>query len=599
MRGFIGLIVVVALGGALAWSAALTPPPAPASSPATAFSAERAMADVRRIAAAPRPNGSPAAAEVRDYLTARLAGLGLQTSIQREEIMTPGRRGGPPRAVTVENVVGVLPGRSPLAPALLVMSHYDSVPGSPGAADDGAGVASALEIVRAIKAQGVPERDVIVLMTDGEEKGLCGAVAFFGRSPLARRVGFVVNMEARGGGGRAAMFETGRASGAVIGAFAASAIHPSSNSLASYIYSVMPNDTDFSVSKGRGLPGLNYAFIGRPGQYHTPSATPDALEQGALQSLGEQGLAGARIAAFADALPPPAPDSVWFDLFGGPVIAYPGWAGWLILAASAGLIVVAGVALGRRSAWRWTDAARGAGLALYLLLVGALALQAAPRLAGGGRSYASLRPLLDRFDRYEAALGLILFGVALATTWALRKGLARRLAALAPLPLLALGMIAGVQWPMIVIAALAAGLGLAVFGARPDRDGAWTGALALGWLLAAASQMAAPQTSFFLQWPVLAGAAGLAALVLRPGALGLGIAGIAAILVFAWAAGLGHFAALGVGAATPQAVAIGGLLAIFGVWPFLWRASEARPAPALSAAAAVAGAAALISIPLI
>ncbi|WP_204310286.1 hypothetical protein, partial [Enterobacter cloacae] len=71
-----------------------------------------------------------------------------------------------------------------------------------------------------------------------------------------------------------------------------------------------PNDTDFCVSKGQGLPGLNYAFIGRPGQYHTPSATPDALEQGALQSLGEQGLAGARIAAFADALPPPAPDPV-------------------------------------------------------------------------------------------------------------------------------------------------------------------------------------------------------------------------------------------------------------------------------------------------
>ncbi len=35
MRGFIGLIVVVAFGGALAWSAARTPPPAPASSPAS------------------------------------------------------------------------------------------------------------------------------------------------------------------------------------------------------------------------------------------------------------------------------------------------------------------------------------------------------------------------------------------------------------------------------------------------------------------------------------------------------------------------------------------------------------------------------------
>jgi len=44
------------------------------------------------------------------------------------------------------------------APAVALMAHYDSVPASTGASDDAAGVASALEIVRAIKARGVPAR---------------------------------------------------------------------------------------------------------------------------------------------------------------------------------------------------------------------------------------------------------------------------------------------------------------------------------------------------------------------------------------------------------------------------------------------------------
>ena len=44
------------------------------------------------------------------------------------------------------------------------MAHYDSVPGSPGAADAAAGVAAALEIVRALKVQGQPARAVILLV---------------------------------------------------------------------------------------------------------------------------------------------------------------------------------------------------------------------------------------------------------------------------------------------------------------------------------------------------------------------------------------------------------------------------------------------------
>jgi hypothetical protein len=74
-------------------------------------------------------------------------------------------------------------------PAVLVMSHYDSVHNSPGAADDSLGAAAALEIARALKAGPQPARDVIFLFTDGEEAGLLGAEAFFARDPLLRPCG--------------------------------------------------------------------------------------------------------------------------------------------------------------------------------------------------------------------------------------------------------------------------------------------------------------------------------------------------------------------------------------------------------------------------
>lgn len=42
----------------LAWASSQPPGPLPATAPADAFSADRAMADVRRIARAPHPMGS-------------------------------------------------------------------------------------------------------------------------------------------------------------------------------------------------------------------------------------------------------------------------------------------------------------------------------------------------------------------------------------------------------------------------------------------------------------------------------------------------------------------------------------------------------------
>src|SRR6202012_481827 len=96
------------------------------------------------------------------------------------------------------------------------MAHYDSVPASAGASDDAAGVATVLEIVRAFKARGVPDRDVLVVLTDGEEAGLLGADAFFRQDPEAKRIGFIFNLDVRGSAGRVQMFQTGAHNGAAV-----------------------------------------------------------------------------------------------------------------------------------------------------------------------------------------------------------------------------------------------------------------------------------------------------------------------------------------------------------------------------------------------
>jgi Zn-dependent M28 family amino/carboxypeptidase len=213
------------------------------------------MADVRAIAQRPHPTGSADIARVRDHLLARISQLGLEVSTHPGEGFMPYSKDGRSLGVAaVQNVVGILPGRDPALPAVLVMSHYDSVHNSPGAADDALGAAAALEIARALKEGPQPVRDVIFLFTDGEEAGLLGADAFFARDPLLARVGVVLNMEARGDAGRAAMFQTGPENGALVTLMARSAKRPSANSLASTVYDKMPNDTDFTHAVKKGCP---------------------------------------------------------------------------------------------------------------------------------------------------------------------------------------------------------------------------------------------------------------------------------------------------------------------------------------------------------
>ena len=72
---FLGVWICLVIGLALGVWSLRTPAPLPANAPPTAFSAQRAMADVTAIAQAPHPTGSAQITKVRDHLLTRMGEL--------------------------------------------------------------------------------------------------------------------------------------------------------------------------------------------------------------------------------------------------------------------------------------------------------------------------------------------------------------------------------------------------------------------------------------------------------------------------------------------------------------------------------------------
>lgn len=562
----IALIVCLIAAFAWAWTAERTPDPRPANAPAGEFSSGRAMADVEVIAKAPHPIGSPANAAARDYLVGRMTALGLSPQVQRAEVLR--QRDNWIAGGMVENIIGVLPGKDRTAPAVALMAHYDSVPGSPGAADDAAGTSAALEIIRALKTKGQPARDVIVLLTDGEESGLLGAQAFFDQHPLAGRVGFLLNMEARGGGGRAQMFQTGAGNGETVELFRKVTASPTASSLTVFLYEHMPNDTDFSVSKAKGVPGLNYAFIGSQFDYHSPTSTPANLDKGSLQHLGEQALAATSEAAFATAVPAKTPNLVYASGLGGPVIAYPPMVGWLLLALTSLLIGIGLVRARRAEALQWTDLLKGSGGALYGALLAAALFRLARHATGAGFGFLQQRYLLAQVQRWEVALALLGVGVLAMAAAASGRGRTRLAGALLALGVgLASSAFGAFDMIGAVLGALAALLAIASFGRPAGVAGSWAGVLILGAIIATALQALAPPTAFLVAWPLALAAlaaalTGLAARRNLPGLIVLTLAGTVAV---AWLLGFAHGVFEGLD--QPEMLGVFVLLASLAIWP--------------------------------
>jgi hypothetical protein len=563
-----------------------TPAVIPASAPADAFSAARAFADIEAIAARPHPVGSADHARVRDYLVRRLNAMGLHTEIFDDTAVVQGLWNFA-RTAPVSDVIARLPGKNPALPTLLVMSHYDTVPHSPGAADNTAGVAVSLEIARALKAGPQPERDVLFLVTDGEELGLLGAGAFFADHPLAKHVGAVINFDARGDGGLTAMYETGPGNAGMIGLFARTAIHPSATSLAGAVYDRMPNGSDFTIAKNRGLPGLNFAFVGDELAYHSPIATPAHLDLGSVQHMGEQSLPAARALAMAAALPQADTNAVFSDLFGQVLIHYPSWAGWLVLGLAA-LLIAYGLAAGRRDApLRLPTLARVVAAALLSALAPALLLYPAGRWLAGIDH-------LQRIPHYAfiLAAALCLAAAAFAVTvHSLRSGKGRITLTVAAVLAAGLSCLGGFDLAALTMAGIFIAL-IWLAAIRPlEAADLWRGGLIAVFSIGLGLQIVLPVATPVIVWPLLAAAAIFAGSQGKTeGRLAALLIGGGAVLVLGWLGGFGNFLFDAMGIEMPSLIALPVLAALPILIPLAARAGEGKYLPAAGIVLLLAGA---------
>ncbi len=298
-----GLVLAIFFG--LAQNA--PPEPVSADAPAEHFSSGRAMAILRVLAEKPHPLGSARHQALRDTLLNRLRSLGFEVELQPALITGPGHN----PAIRISNIVARKKGTDS-SKALLLMAHYDAVPGSYGASDDGAGVAAILETLRALNHGPALKNDLIVLFTDGEELGLVGARAFVQQHPFAAETGLVLNFEARGSHGASLLFETSENNGRLAREFSLAAPYPAGNSMAIEVYKRMPNDTDFSVFKQAGIPGLNFAYVDGHEHYHTPFDNLDTISEASLQHHGSYALSLTRHFGNLDLTMLPAPNQVYF-----------------------------------------------------------------------------------------------------------------------------------------------------------------------------------------------------------------------------------------------------------------------------------------------
>jgi Peptidase family M28 len=390
------------------------------ASPA-AFSGDRALKDLEELVGnnVPHPIGSAGNAQVRDLIVKRLRSLGYGAELQTGFICNDGGECGTPT-----NVIATLGAHPEGSDALLLAAHYDSVPSGPGASDDGTGVASLLEIARVLKTRPTPSHPIILLVTDGEEAGLLGALLFVREHPLAKHVSAAVNMDSRGVSGASLMFETGTANVSLMRLYAAAARRPVTNSLFYVVYKALPNDTDFTVFKAAAYQGFNLAFIGNVAYYHTPLDNWANASASSIQHQGDNALSALLALEDSAELHPAVGEALFFDIFARGIVVLPVDIALPVALATLALLLAEAALLRRRGLIKGREVLWGAGAALInVLLSGALGFAVLALL----RIFGALPPL-DRgpwiahpLPMHIASASIALGALGAVGSWAARR----------------------------------------------------------------------------------------------------------------------------------------------------------------------------------
>ena len=438
-----GLAAALAIIAAM--SLFLLPAPKSADSDPTGFSADHAKQLIDTFADEPHSVlHTEAHARSRDEIVTMFKDLGYQPEIHSDPMPLSEATNTSQYSeagldalarLNTENIVVRVPGKTD--DTMMLTAHYDSAvdfektadgrwdpkPGvSSGAADDGYGVATIIETLRAIKADGrTPERSLLIVITDAEELNLLGAM----NEMLHHRadydnVDLIVNIEARGTSGPAVMFETSDTNASATEFFLKNAPRPFATSLMPAVYRMMPNGTDLSIYLKEGFTGLNFASIGNSENYHTASDSPAYSDLTSLQHYGDQVLGLARAWSFDQDTPKLTDDQdrVFFPVFSGFTVHYPATVGVILGVVAIALTAAATVLQARKVRW-----SRVAGTAWGLTWRIAVSAGAAFLVQFGANSLGLLTSLENNTWIYRTVLYLVptLLAAALITRFLLKR----------------------------------------------------------------------------------------------------------------------------------------------------------------------------------
>lgn len=211
-------------------------PPKPVKPPVQPVTMEQ---DMQKIAI-PRPCGNNQ--QVRDYIISELQKLGLQVSRQ-----------------TFSQGINIIATQKGTFKTIIVGSHYDSMPNTPGADDNASGCVVNLAVARVLSKQKLTHT-IKYIFFDAEEHGLVGSSYY--ANNMKETCIFMVNMDMVGhlrtrDGVPDRLFQK----------------YPWARSIS---YQNMDSPSDQTPFQRKGIPAL-WVFTGAHQYYHQPSDTPATL----------------------------------------------------------------------------------------------------------------------------------------------------------------------------------------------------------------------------------------------------------------------------------------------------------------------------------
>ncbi|KAK4883837.1 hypothetical protein RN001_000108 [Aquatica leii] len=156
--------------------------------------------------------------------------------------------------------------------SILINTHFDSVPTSPGGSDNGINCVVALEVLR--KTTQSPDaaiHNVIYVFNGAEEIGLVGGHAFVTQHRWARAITAFINLDANGSGGKLMLFQTGPKQHWLLKHLKHVGL-PNAQVMGEELFEsgILPFSTDYNVFTTTGkMVGLNFAFFKDARRYHT------------------------------------------------------------------------------------------------------------------------------------------------------------------------------------------------------------------------------------------------------------------------------------------------------------------------------------------